>query len=470
MTQGCIKMLDKLVEFADKYDMFPPEGLILAAVSGGADSMCLLAALLELSYIRGFTVAAVHYNHHLRGEESERDALFVAHFCRDKNVKLYSGGGDVGAFAKLSGLGVEEAARKMRYDFFCETAENIDAQRIATAHTADDNAETVLFNLIRGAGLNGICGIPPKRGIIIRPMLTVTRNDVIDFLLQHDISFVEDSSNNLDIYSRNRIRHSVIPVLREINPRLTEHITAAAELIREDEDYLRGIAARYIHDNCQAASCNSRELAELPRPVSSRVIRLIYGNNLSSGHISAVLALCKSGSASGEVTLPSGTAYREYDRIVFSHDGQTPGFTPVVMTDGSETGIPELGLTVTCRSTIVTNGTQTDSDRKDSIRFEKINKSFTTFLFKYDNICGNIVIRPRETGDKIDLFGRNGTKTLKKLFIEQRIPRRLRPLIPVIADNKGVLAVYGIGSDERAAYHAGDHTLEIIFEETSYEK
>jgi tRNA(Ile)-lysidine synthase len=453
-------MLDRLAEFADRYDMFPEGGRILAAVSGGADSMCLLAALLELSEKRNFTVTAAHYNHRLRGEESERDARFVESFCREKNIALYSGAGDVAAFAGSRGLGIEEAARRLRYDFFYATAEKIDAKRIATAHTADDNAETVLINLTRGTGPSGLSGIPPKRDIVIRPMLALTRDDVMDFLSRRCIPFIEDSTNALDIYSRNKIRHRVIPVLRELNPRLSEHISVTTSLIRADDAFINDIAEAFVREHCRNHSFDAAAISGLPRPVSSRVIRFVYGNNLSAAHISAVLALCASGSVSGEVSLPSGAAVREYDRIVLTHVTQADGFAPTELAVGGKLHIPELGLTVTCGRPYTADG---DGD-------EIVNKSFTTFLFKYDNICGKIVIRPRETGDIIDLFGRTGTKTLKKLFIEQRIPRRLRSLIPVIADDKGVLAVYGIGIDNRAVGKAGDQTLEIIFEETAYEK
>jgi tRNA(Ile)-lysidine synthase len=414
-----------------------------------------LAALLELSAQHGFSVAAAHYNHHLRGEESDRDARFVESFCQDRNVPLYSGSGDVASFARSEGLGIEEAARRMRYDFFYKTAKNIDAQRIATAHTADDNSETVLLNITRGAGLTGLGGIPPIRDIVIRPMLTVTRQDVTLFLSQRHIAYIEDSSNALDIYSRNMIRHRVIPVLREINPQLAAHISVMTSLIRDDDAYINDIAKTYAHEHCRNNSLEANALSQLPRPVSSRVIRLIYGNNLTAGHIAAVLDLCASGDVSGEVALPSGSAFREYDRIVFSHDIKPSGFAPVEIKAGGKTEIPELGLTVVCEI---------------NLGAEKINKSFTSFLFKYDNIYGKIVIRPRETADRINLLGRNGTKTLKKLYIEQRIPRRLRSLIPVIADEKGVLAVYGIGIDNRAVSKAGEEALEIIFEETTYEK
>jgi tRNA(Ile)-lysidine synthase len=343
-------MLDRLAKFADKYDMLPREGAVLAAVSGGADSMCLLAALLELSPARGFSVVVAHYNHRLRGDESDRDACFDESFCRERDVPLYKGSGDVRVFARSERLGIEEAARRMRYEFLYETAKNIDAKRIATAHTADDNAETVLLNLTRGAGLKGLGGIPPRRGIVIRPILAVTREEVLDFLSKRCIPFVEDSSNALDIYGRNMIRHRVIPVLKELNPRFCEHVSVTTSLIRDDEAYINDIAKTYVRTHYKDSSLEVSSLLKLPSPVGSRVIRHVYGNNLSAGHISAILALCASDDVSGEVALPSGTVYREYNRIVFVRETETTGFSPVEITAGSKTEIPELGLTVSAEA------------------------------------------------------------------------------------------------------------------------
>ncbi len=449
-------MLDKIEAFAENHHMFPKEGMILAAVSGGADSVCLLKALLALRSKYGFTVAAAHFNHKLRGAESERDERFVAQLCRDENVPLYLGNADVTRYAGANGLGVEEAGRRLRYDFFYETSKKNGAVRIATAHTADDNVETVLFNLTRGAGLKGLGGIPPVRGDIIRPMLTVSRDEALCFLDGQSLSYVEDSSNNDEQYSRNLIRRRVVPVLKDLNPRLTESVASAAARIREDEAYLSGEAARFIAENAQRGaggktSLDADALGALPHPLAARAVRLLAGVSLSSGHIDAVLGLSRMGSVSGEVHLPSVTVMREYGRIVFS-SGQAPAqFKAVRLTEGVRAELTEAGLTVSCEKTVCD---------------EKINKSFTTFLFKFDNICGNIVIRPRETGDKIELFGRNGTKSLKKLFIEKRIPMRKRLLVPVIADTKGVLGVYGLGTDKRAACETGDKALKIVFEET----
>ncbi|SHI07577.1 tRNA(Ile)-lysidine synthase [Sporobacter termitidis DSM 10068] len=454
-----MELLQKITDFAGRHGMLPPKGLVLAAVSGGADSMCLLQALIELSEKAGFTVAAAHFNHLLRGAESDGDEAFVARFCLERGIPCHTERGDVRGASAARGLGIEAAARELRYDFFGRTAEKTSAARIATAHTADDNAETVLLNLTRGAGAGGLSGIPPRRGKIIRPMLTVTRGEVLDFLASRSVPFVEDASNSLDIYNRNKIRHHVVPVLRDINPRFAESVASGAALLREDDDYLNGLAAQYIAAHSDGAALDARALLALPRPVSGRVIRKLAGAPLSARHVADVLELCARTAPSGEISLPSGTVHREYGRIVFNRPPDGGDFEPVVLRAGASAVLPELGLAATCRKKSCS-----------SQNSEKINNSFTTFLFKYASVCGNIVIRPRKTGDKIELFGGNGTKTLKKLFIEKRIPARRRALIPVIADDNGVLAVYGIGFDVRTSCKAGDTTLEINFKETGHEK
>ena len=460
-----MELLNKIEEFAGTHGMFPRPGLILTAVSGGADSVCLLAALGELSGKYGFGLAAVHYNHRLRGGDSDGDEDFVARLCHARGIPLYRAGGDVLQYARDHRLGTEEAARRLRYAFFNETAEKIHADRIATAHTADDNAETVLLNLTRGTGLKGLGGIPPKRGKLIRPMLTATRREVMEFIAARSLSFVEDATNSLDIYNRNLIRHRVVPVLSEINPRFSENVAAASALLRQDEAYLTGLARDHLAVHWDGRSLDALSLAAQARPVAARVIRLAAGHGLTARHVSDVLSLCASDSPSGRLSLPGVTAYREYGRLVLgrapgaSAPGESGTFEPVSPAVGGSAEIPELGLLVFCAENSPGAGVP-----------EKINKSFNTFLFNYDNVCGKIVIRPRKTGDKIALFGGSGTKTLKKLFIEKRIPERNRLRIPVVADEAGVLAVRGIGIDRRAFCRPGDRIIEIEFKEKPHEE
>jgi len=454
------ELLKNILKFSDEHEMLPYSGHVLVCVSGGADSMCLLEAMLHISYDRGFTVAAAHFNHRLRGEESDRDEDFVRDYCDSCGVSLYTGEGDVRTYAKNQNLSIEAAARDLRYEFFYEAADIASADRIATAHTADDNAETVLLNLVRGSGAAGLSGIPPKRDIVIRPMLRVSKDEVVQFLNERNIPFVEDSTNSLDIHTRNKIRNTVIPVLKEINPRFHEAASVASELLRADDDMLSDIAELFISDMCVGLSAETVDLLNLPVSVSSRAIRKLYGGNLSYNHVKAVLELCENESPSASLSLPGMTVYREYGRIIFAPP-QAPvadGFAHVYPEDGDSVIIFGAGLKMTCKSVVF-------DDIISRTTADKINKSFTSFLFKSVDICGKIAVRPRREGDAIKLFGHRGTKSLKKLFIERRIPVRKRALIPVISDDEGVLGVYGLGFSDRAVPALGDASIRIDFEE-----
>lgn len=206
--------------------LLPQNGGVLCAISGGADSVYLLCRLCELRESLGLRVWAAHYNHCLRGAESDRDEDFVRALCAGLGVEAYFGRGDVAAFARENGLGTEGAARRLRYEFLEQTADALGADAIATAHTADDNAETMLLNLARGAGLRGLCGIPPRRGRVIRPILGVTREEIDAYLEGQGVAHVEDSSNAGDDYARNRIRHHAVPALRSVNPEFPEALPA----------------------------------------------------------------------------------------------------------------------------------------------------------------------------------------------------------------------------------------------------
>jgi len=451
------------LEFANEHDMLPKKGSVLVCVSGGADSMCLLEVMRHISYEYGFEIAAVHYNHRLRGEESDRDETFVMNVCQTHGIPFYSAGSDVAGYAKRHGIGIEEAARDIRYGFFRETAEKIGAERIATAHTKNDNTETMLMNFVRGTGANGMAGIPPVRDEVIRPLLGVTRKQVMEFLTVRGISYMEDSTNSLDIYTRNKIRINVIPQLESINPRLNEAAFAASQLFREDEEFISDIADLFIKDCCMGLTANAADLAILPFSVSSRVIRKLYEQgSLSHKHVRDILDLCANENPSAQISLPGMTVYREYDRIIFDPE-QMPGdsqFAPVYPKDGDNITIFMLGLDISCKTVIY------DEKRLFENGDGNVYKPFTLFLFKSIDICGKITVRPRKEGDLIKLKGTGGTKTLKKLFIERKIPTRKRALVPVICDDEGVLGVYGIGISQRAVPKQGDSAVLISFKET----
>ncbi len=442
--------LKNFAAFSEKHGMLPNEGTVLAAVSGGADSMCLLHMLMSFSKTQGFTVAAAHFNHMIRGDEADRDEAFVRDFCSQNGIVFYAGRGDVPTFSKTHGLSLEEAARNMRYAFLYETAEKTGAKKIATAHNADDNVETVLLNFTRGSGLSGMRGIPPVRENIIRPLLKTPRTEIIKYLSENGISYVEDSTNAEDLYARNRLRHNVVPVLKELNPALLETACGMTEILSEAEDFIVFEAERFIDENYDGRSVSANALTALHPALSKRVIIILSEKNLSSKHVEAIYALALGDSPSGEVQIPGGRVFREYDRLVFGDDGEDGGFEPFTISPGSRKTIDSVGLAVSC-------------ELDNSIPI--VHKSFNTFLFKSDLICGNITIRPKKQGDKITFLGRNITKTVKKLFIDAKIPKRQRNNVPIIADENGLLAVYGFGIDRKKAAESGDTVLKITFEE-----
>lgn len=441
-----MNILDQVKQFAGEYDMLRSGDRVLAAVSGGCDSVCMLHLLLALSEPMGFTVGAAHFDHELRGAESRRDAAFVAELCAKLSVPLHAGSGDVAAFARQEGLGVESAARTMRYAFLENTADAVGATRIATAHNADDNAETVLLHLVRGAGARGLGGIPPVRGRIIRPVLCLTRAEIQAYLESHGLPHVEDSTNAGDNTPRNVIRHHVMPVLRAINPRLSQGILTAGESLARDEACLSAAAEKFVREQTKAGTVSVSALEELPEAVAARVVRLLCPK-AEACHVRSVLALCASPSASGQLSLPDMTVRREYDVLTFGA-GKQAAIAPVILIPGSTYQLPAAGLSVTVSTCVAPN---------------KIYKTFNTFLFKKERVCGNIIMRCRAPGDRIDCGGCG--KDLKKLFIERRIPRSRRALTPVFADDRGVLAVYGIGTDRRVQCAGGEQAIRIEVKE-----
>lgn len=235
-------------------DAIMPGVRVLCAVSGGVDSMYLLHRMTALGAQRGFAVGCAHFNHGLRGAESDRDEAFVRAQCEKLGVPFYAGRGDV---ASVRGMGTEAAARELRYAFLAQCAQAHSYDWIATAHTADDNAETLLLNLARGCGLRGLTGIPPQRGKLLRPMLDTTRAQAEAYLTAHAIPHVEDSTNAADAYARNRVRHHAVPALESVNPAFVQHAADTAALLREDEAFLCGLAADFWLGRCPQRASRS---------------------------------------------------------------------------------------------------------------------------------------------------------------------------------------------------------------------
>ena len=303
-------------DFIEKYDMLPWGSRVLCAVSGGADSMCLLHRLNALRNERGFQLYAAHFEHGIRGDESLRDAAFTEEQCRKLGVPFTLGRGDVPAFAAERKIGLEEAARELRYRFLEETADRLGCDRIATAHNLNDNAETLLMNLCRGAGTRGLRGIPPVRGRLIRPLLQTSRAEIETWLGENGIPHIEDSSNRDDRNTRNRIRHQVLPLLEEINPSVLAAFSRTASLLREDEEYLSRLAEEFLKEHREGNRIPAKELGKLDPVVAARVLRLLCGTGVSMERTKALTEFAK-GTERGVLELPGRKVRRQKGMLYF---------------------------------------------------------------------------------------------------------------------------------------------------------
>ena len=402
-------MLNKLLEFIRRYGLISPGDRVICAVSGGADSVALLFAMYLLRERLDITLEAAHFNHRLRGEESDADEAFVKELCGRYEIPLHPGSGRILPGKK----GLEAAAREARYAFLRSLP-----GKIATAHTADDNAETVLLHLVRGTGLKGLGGIFPMNGNVIRPMLTVTRREVEAFLSEYALPHREDSTNATDLFLRNRIRRNVMPLLLQENPSLAENLSDMALGLREDEDYLFRMAGETLP--------GVAALREMHPALRARALeRFLKENGVSEPekrHIALLEQLVFSDKPSARADLPGGiTVARRYDTLVVL--GEAQPLSERVLEGSLE--LPELGLRVVCAEA------------------DTIVNTPDTFTVVPE---GRIVVRSRLPGDRIRLSG--GTKSLKKLFIDRKIPASERLRIPIIADDAGVLGVWSIGADQ----------------------
>ncbi len=453
-------MRTSALELCRREKLFFPGCRVVCAVSGGPDSVALLLFLFECRQLLGIeTLACAHYDHGLRGGESRRDAEFTRDLAGRLGLPFFLGQGDVAAQARAWGKGLEETGREMRYAFL-EGLEHFD--RIATAHTGDDNLETVLLRLVRGAGLRGLCGIPPRRGRIVRPLLETSREQVLEFLRRRGQPYCRDSSNESDDFARNRLRHRVLPALKEENPDLTALLGRNLSLLREDAAFLEEQAARsaeaLVERHGGAVSASREALLALPGALRLRGVgemaRAVTPHALSARQLRAVEALLEGEAPSGTADLPSARALRRYERLELRPRTAAAGLEPQRLSPGTTVFSHEGNWIISCE--IV---------KKD----EEILHSVHTFTINYDIIKGDLVLRGRRPRDRIRLRGRPGNRLLSDLMIDKKIPRSDRDLIPVLADDSGVLAVYGFGVREDAVPGPGHPALRIRIQKNTKE-
>lgn len=399
-------MLNRLLTFLKRYDMVRPGDKVVCALSGGADSVALTFAMYLLKDKLSIALEAAHFNHHLRGEESQRDEVFVKDFCSRFDIPLHLGAG----YVRPGEKGLEAAARDARYAFF----DTLDG-KIATAHTADDNAETVLMHLVRGTGLKGLGGIAPVRGRIIRPMLDSTRQEVLTFLQKYHLSFVTDSSNREEDFLRNRLRHRVMPLLEQENPEFSRNTSAMAQRLRADEQALEALGAQAL---------TVTQLRALPPALRSRALkRMLEGFGVKepeARHIALAESLVFSDNPSARGYFPGNvTLARCYDCLQLLEAAEE---YCIELCGPGAYELPGFRLLVA-----------------RALAYEN-----TPYRFTVPDGSA-IVVRSRRSGDSLCTPG--GTKKLKKLFIDRKIPAHQRNAVPVVAMQGHVLGVCGLGAN-----------------------
>lgn len=445
------KFLQSVRNTIAEYAMLEPGEPVLAALSGGADSVALLLALQEL----GYPVRACHLHHGLRGAEADRDERFCRELCAARGIELTVKHVDAAAHARETRESVETAARSLRYAFFRETA---GAHKTATAHTADDNLETMLFHLARGTGLDGLTGIPPVREGIIRPLIACTREEVEAFLAARGQGFVTDSTNCESDYTRNRIRHEAVPVLKAVNPRAAQAAAGLAARLRADRAYLEEQAQALLQTAARDGGWDAETLAAGHPAMRTRALRLACAaagmplRDFTARHVAALEALLESRDPSARADLPGGfSARREYRLLKIEPKSN------VWKAESAEipVEIPFDRAFGPGRTRVSVRAAQ-----KDQVFY----KSFNTFYAGCDTIdIPTLVLRTRRTGDRLRLTANGGSKTLKKILIDRKIPQEQRGRLAVLADKYGVIAVQAVGMDVSRRPQGGG-VFEIRFE------
>ena len=453
-------ILNRVLETIDKHNMISYGDKIVVGLSGGPDSVCLVHLLSRLRGSRGIEVYAAHLNHQIRGIEAHKDALYVSKLCKSLDIPLFMKSEDVPTYCREKGLSLEEGARKIRYDMFFEIKEKTGANSIAIGHNMNDQAETVLMRMMRGTGLKGLRGIEYKReNGIIRPILDISRKDIEAYCRQHGFEPKIDKTNLESIYTRNRIRLELLPYMEEhFNSNVTESVVRMSNSLKCDGDYIDSEAQKAY----ESVSINKKdgieisvnEISKYHEAIKTRVIRYAIRDVLGDisfvdmKHIEEVLELEDDSKKGKMLNLPRGLyVYRNegcylftmnkitYEDVEYSYNLPKNGFVKIKELDSVvETDIISI-------------------DKYKSLKHDE-----NTKYIDFNKIIGGITVRNRQPGDKIKL--KSGTKKIKQLFIDLKIPKEYRSRVPIIADDEGILLAGNYRMSERCKID--DDTKEIL--------
>ena len=468
---------EKVFSFIEQHHMLEPNDRVVIGVSGGADSVCLLFVLLEYAHRIPLSVAVAHVNHGIR-EEAAEDARYVKELCRVRDIPYYLTETDVRKIAQEQRCSEEEAGRMARYEAFFQTALAFRADKIAVAHNSNDRSETMLFHLFRGSGIKGLGSIQPVRDNIVRPLLCLERREIEEYLKERDVSYCHDITNEQDDYTRNRIRHHILPyVEKELVAGCVGHMSQAADLLLQVEDYLER-QTRKAMENCvengdhciilKADIFRQQHIVIQERILLNAVKSLTpLGRDITAVHVKALLNLFE-GASGRSIALPFGiVARKEYERVILekirtgkniAHEKDSR------KTEGLEERYVNLNSAMEKPYVLALDET---TDLWFSVfpceEGREAPKNKYTKWFDYDKIIKPLTVRGRRQGDFLSINNGNGTighKLLKDYMITEKIPRCRREFIPVLAEEEHVLWLVGFRISEY--YKISGHTKRVL--------
>lgn len=406
---------------------------ILCAVSGGADSMCLLYLLLKFKERLGISkLAASHVNHCIRGGEADGDEALVKEFCEKHDIEFFILKEDVPALAKKLSKGIEETARDVRYGFFERLCREHSFDKLAVAHNQTDNCETVIFNLVRGSGTDGLKGISPVRDNIIRPLIDVSSKDIREYCKNEGIAYRFDSTNEDVAYSRNRIRNNIIPQLEILNPSYAKNVRNTSKAVSEDSDFIKSNALSYINENTNNGRFSKETFSKLHISLKKRVLMLLYKEVLSNNngvlektHLDSALGFIEKGDSGKYIMLPENVKLTcEFGFYRFEKISGTDALDETELNIGKNR-FGSINLKLECF--------EKNAPKAPDIVYTLFKQAF----LDCDKIKGGVYVRTRKTGDVI--IGEGITRSVKEFFINKKIPRSERGAYPIICDDEGII-------------------------------
>ena len=455
-------MIEKVKRYAEKWHMLKKEDRIIVGVSGGADSVCLLFVLKEIQKTIPYELFVVHVNHNLRGEAAKADEIFVEDLCAKWEIPFFAYSENVELFAKNRKQSTEEAGRNLRRACFQETAEKVNANKIALAHHRNDSVETMLLNLARGTGLKGLGGIRPVQGAYIRPLLAVSRTEIENYLQEQELSYCNDMTNESDDYTRNRIRNHIIPYMeREVNSASVQHMGDTMEQLQQIQDYMEE-SVNSIFDEIVAEEEDSylvkkeafESLHLALRPlVLKKVLGLISASekDIEQIHLQSILELF-SKQVGRCVDLPYQIlAKRSYEGVKIQRRSETVQedfVKEILLKLGEGETFWVKGKKISCKVA---------EKEQETYKYEQ---KAGKHCFDYDIIQNGVTIRTRRPGDYITIHPDGRTQKLKSFFINEKVPQELRDQVLLVADGNHIIWIVGIRVN--CVYQISSNTKHVL--------